>query len=103
MNTSEDRIKELAQEEYPWLDSLKTTLRGLEVPMARDKFLEAVQSTRWSEKPEKQPPATKPEEILQYLLQLGVLENRSDGRINMPEIYLYGFNVKRRGGVKRPK
>lgn len=101
MHTSEDRIRELAQEEYPWLESLKMSLRYLEVPMQRDKFLEAVQATQW--KPEKQPPATKPEEILEYLLRLGVVENRSDGRINMPEIYLYGFEVKRRGGVKRPK
>ncbi|MCU0542031.1 MAG: hypothetical protein MUE44_07540 [Oscillatoriaceae cyanobacterium Prado104] len=46
---------------------------------------------------------TKPEGILQYLLQLGIVENRADGRINMPEIYLYGFQVKRKDGVKRPK
>lgn len=103
MDTSEDRIRELAQEEYPWLESLKVSLRDLEVPMQREKFLEAIQFTQWSEKLEKQPPATKAEEILKYLLQLGVVENRSDGRINMPEIYLYGFKVKRRGGVKRPK
>jgi hypothetical protein len=40
---------------------------------------------------------------LQYLLALGVLENRSDGRINVPEIYLYGFGIKRKGGVKHPQ
>lgn len=103
MDTSEDRIRELAQEEYPWLEALKTSLKDLEVPMPRERFIEAIQSTRWSEKPEKQPPAFKADEILKYLLQLGIIENRSDGRINMPEIYLYGFKVKRRGGVKRPK
>lgn len=103
METSEDRIRELAQEEYSWLESLKTSLRGQEVPMLYDKFLETLKSTPWSEKLEKKPPSEKPEEIWQYLLQLGVVENRSDGRINMPEIYLYGFHVKRRGGIKRPK
>jgi hypothetical protein len=40
---------------------------------------------------------------MQYLIQLGVVESRLDGRINIPEIYLYGFQVKRSGGVKRPK
>ncbi len=100
MNTSDDRIREL-QEEYPWLESLKTSLINLKAPMEKEIFLDAVKSTIWS--PEKQPPVTNPEGILQYLLQLGIVENRSDGRINMPEIYLYGFEVKRKGGVKRPK
>lgn len=51
----------------------------------------------------KKPPANNSEEILKYLLQMGIVESRFDGRINMPEIYLYGFQVKRKGGVKRPK
>lgn len=100
MNTSDYRIREL-QEEYPWLESLKTSLVNLIAPMPKETFLEAIESTTWS--PEKQPPVTKSEKILQYLLQLGIVESRSDGRINMPEIYLYGFQVKRKGGVKRPK
>jgi hypothetical protein len=99
MDTSEARILELG-EEYPWLESLKISLNGLEAPVQKDKFLEAVKSTTWGER---RPPASNPEEILKYLLQLGVVESRSDGRINMPEIYLYGFKVKRRGGVTRPK
>jgi len=96
MNTSEDRIREL-QEEYPWLESFKTSLVGLTAPMPKETFLDRVKSTTWS--PEKQPPVTKPEGILQYLLQLGIVESRSDGRINIPEIYLYGFQVKRKGGA----
>ncbi len=99
METSNDRIREL-QEEYPWLESLKTSLDGLNAPMQKEIFFDAVKSTQWSS--EKQPPVTTPEEILKYLLQLGIVESRSDGRINMPEIYLYGFNVSRKGGVKRP-
>jgi hypothetical protein len=100
MNTSDDRIREL-QEEYPWLESLKTSLINQIAPMPKEIFLDAIQSTTWS--PEKKPPVTNPEGILQYLLQLGIVESRSDGRINMPEIYLYGFKVKRKGGVQRPK
>ena len=106
MDTSEDRIREL-QEEYPWLESLKMSLEkeDLTAPMPKENFLAAIKSTKWT--PEKSPPITKPntnpEGILQYLLQLGIVESRSDGRINMPEIYLYGFKVKRKGGIKRPK
>jgi hypothetical protein len=103
MDTSEDRIRELAQEEYPWLEALKTSLTGLEVPTQKSKFLEVLKCTQWSEQLGKLPPTSKPEEVLNYLLQLGIVESRSDRRINMPEIYLYGFKVKRRGGIKRPK
>ena len=103
MNTSPDRIRELAQEEYPWLEALKTSLLGLKVPIQKLKFLEALKTQEWSEQPAKRPPTSKPEEVLSYLLQLGIVESRSDGRINMPEIYLYGFKVKRQGGIKRPK
>jgi hypothetical protein len=102
MDTSLDRIRELAQEEYPWLEALKTSLTGLEVPTLKSKFLELLTATQWSEQSGKRPPTTKPEEVLNYLLRLGIVESRSDGRINMPEIYLYGFKVKRRGGIKRP-
>jgi hypothetical protein len=101
MDTSEDRIRELAQEEFPWLEALKTSLINLEVPIEKSKFLEALTATEWSEQIGKLPPTTKPEEVLKYLLQLGIVESRSDERINMSEIYLYGFQVKRRGGIKR--
>lgn len=100
-DTSLDRIRELAQEEYPWLEALKINLMGLEVPIQQSKFLEALTATEWSELGKF--PTTKAEEVLKYLLQLGIVESRSDGRINMPEIYLYGFKVKRQGGIKRPK
>ncbi|MEC4812353.1 MAG: hypothetical protein SAK29_03615 [Scytonema sp. PMC 1069.18] len=103
MDTSSDRIQELAQEEYPWLQALTTSLKGLEVPIEKNKFLEALTNTEWSEHTGKYLPTSKPEDVLKYLLQLGIVESRSDERINMSEIYLYGFKVKRRGGIKRPK
>ena len=98
MNTSEERIREL-KDEYPWLESLKNSLRGLEAPIQKDIFLDALQTSGLTSQ---QLPSTSSEGILQYLLQLGIIESRSDARINMPEIYLHGFGVKRKGGVKRP-
>jgi tetratricopeptide (TPR) repeat protein len=98
MNTSEERIREL-KDEYPWLESLKNSLRGLEAPIQKDIFLDALQTSGLTSQ---QLPSTSSEGLLQYLLQLGIIESRSDGRINMPEIYLHGFGVKRKGGVKRP-
>lgn len=103
METSKDRIGELASEGYPWLESLKTSLKGLTVPTEKITFLDAIANTEWNEQVEKLPFINKPEEVLEYLLQLGIVESLSEERINMPEIYLYGFEVKRKGGIKRPK
>ena len=103
METSEDRIRELTQEEYPWLEALKSSLKGLRFPIETSKLVQSIKKTEWSDKTGKKPPTYKATEVLKYLLQLGILENRSDGRINMPEIYLYGFQAKRSGGIKRPK
>ncbi|ABZ85583.1 hypothetical protein HM1_3078 [Heliomicrobium modesticaldum Ice1] len=102
METSMDRIRELL-EEYPWLKALQESLAGLEVPAERKVFIQAIRKTKWDDKKENKPPAAKPEDIFAYLMQLGIVENRSDGRVNVPEIYLYGFQLKRRGGIKRPK
>jgi hypothetical protein len=37
------------------------------------------------------------------LRRIGVLEQRSDGRIDVPDIYRYGYGIKRKGGVRRPR
>lgn len=102
VETSNDRIRELL-DEYPWLEPLKNSLNGLKVPVTEEIFLERIENTRWSEETGKQPPISQPAEIMRYLLKLGIIEIRSDQRVNMPEIYMYGFGVKRPGGVKRPK
>ncbi|NEP89263.1 MAG: hypothetical protein F6K18_21855 [Okeania sp. SIO2C2] len=100
MDTSQDRIKELTEEEYPWLEALKIGLKGLNLLTEEEKFLKILKNTKW----DKEPHTKKPEEILKYLEQLGIVEIRSsDRRINMPDIYRYGFKVKRKGGIKRPK
>ena len=101
-DTSQDRIRELV-DEYSWLQPLKDSLNGLKVPVAEEIFLDKLENTTWSQEPGKQPPISKPEEIIRYLLQLGIIEIRSDKRVNIPEIYMYGFGVKRPGGVTRPK
>jgi hypothetical protein len=102
VDISKYRIRELV-DEYPWLEPLKKSLNGLKVPVAEEIFLDKLKNTIWSEESGKQPPTLTPEEIMQYLLQLGIIDRRSDKRVNMPTIYMYGFGVKRPGGVKRPK
>jgi hypothetical protein len=102
VDISTHRIRELV-DEYPWLEPLKNSLNGLKVPVEEEIFLDKLKNTIWSEESGKQPPTLNPEEIMRYLLQLGIIDRGSDKRVNMPEIYMYGFGVKRPGGVKRPK
>lgn len=99
--TSEDRINELAAEEYPWLKALKQQLAGIEVPTEQTKLIQAIEQTVWTK--EAPTPFTDPPALIDYLQRLGIIEIRLDKRINVPEIYLYGFDMKRRGGVKRAK
>ena len=41
--------------------------------------------------------------VLEELIALGVLSRRKDGPIDVPDIYRYGFGIKRKGGVARPR
>lgn len=42
------------------------------------------------------------EDVLREFLELGVMSERVDGRIDVPDIYRYGFGILRKGGVRRP-
>jgi hypothetical protein len=104
---SEIRVSELA-EDYPWVRSLLKPLDGLTVPIALDVILEAWDS-QFPQGPQGALSADRlpPEHIEQGwtgvradLLHLGVLEQRKDGRIDMPDLYRVGFGLGRRGGVK---
>jgi hypothetical protein len=48
-------------------------------------------------------PDKSPATVFSYLRDIGVVALRTDGKVNVPEIYLYGFQLKRRGGISRPK
>lgn len=95
--TSKRRTVEL-QEEHPVIARLES-LRDLTVMLRR---AEAVKRLR------------KPvgaddgfgddgERVLQELLHIGALDERSDGRIDVPDIYRYYFGIKRKGGVAHPR
>ena len=40
--------------------------------------------------------------LLEALTRLGVTEQRSSGKINIPDIFRVAANLKRRGGIKPP-
>lgn len=100
---SEFRVKELSDEEFPWLQGLERTFQKnpFQVPIMRKDVLKELR-VDWSK--EKAAPAeTEPNALLDYLAELGIVSFRSDGRIDVGDLYLKGLHLRRKGGVARPK
>lgn len=41
--------------------------------------------------------------VVDQLVDIGVLVRRKPGKIDVPDLYRYGFNIKRKGGVASPR
>lgn len=96
---SQHRINELT-EEYPWLESMRPSLEGQRVPMTRDAFSRLLDKIKWSVN---RPPSAKPDQLIDHLIKIGIIRVTNDKRIHFPDIYLYGFGLKRTGGIRRPR
>ncbi len=100
---SADRVQELTQEEYQWLQNLIGRLSGKTMLMGSDEFLRYLEPENWPAAERDKLPGKTNDEILEVLVTLGIVMRTADERINIPEIYLHGFGLKRKGGIKRPK
>lgn len=97
-----DRVKELTQEEYQWLQNLIILLNKKTVLMERTEFLGYLSPENWPVEERRKLPGKSNIDILETLKALGIVMETADDRINIPEIYLHGFGLKRKGGIKRP-
>lgn len=98
---SADRVAEL-KEDFPWLENLKTVLEGETLLMSGADFRKKMK--RFLDMNTKvKPPVGTVEELMNLLMSLGIIQKNTDERINMPEIYLHGFGLRRKGGLRRPK
>jgi hypothetical protein len=95
--TSQNRAREL-KEEFPVVDRLEN-LRGKTVMLERRVAIAALSQAR-SQNDEH---GNDGERVLHTLIELGAMSERDDGRIDVPDIYRYGFGILRKGGVKRPR
>lgn len=103
VKVSKDRVEELTLEEYQWLQNLIDRLYDKAMLMERREFLGYLKPELWPDDKKEELPGKTSEEILEALLAMGIIMETSDNRINVPEIYLHGFGLKRKGGIKRPK
>ncbi|MBI2566524.1 MAG: hypothetical protein HYV63_05785 [Candidatus Schekmanbacteria bacterium] len=87
-----------ARDEWAWIDTLKEALNGVLMPAKqRDVELRLADASRWKAPP----PYEDPRELLGYVVEVGILRERPDGRIDSPDLFLYGLGLKRKGGVGR--
>lgn len=100
---SDDYVRMLKSREMPWLEGLAQRLANCEVPLARAEWIELLAAgwERWQTEAAHHPPRPTPAAFLDLLLELGVCRQRPDGRIDVPDLFLHGLAIKRRGGVKR--
>lgn len=100
------------EEDYPWIEDALRPLRGLTVPAPQDEFYSVWESHKIPEGIlEKFHDSRAPLEIARSeeeflsralersLVQLGVFEDRNDGRVNVPDIFRISAGLKRKGGV----
>ncbi|MBF0422868.1 MAG: hypothetical protein HQL73_07735 [Magnetococcales bacterium] len=106
---SEIRVNEIA-EDYPWVTEILIKLKGMNVPCSYDEIL-----SRWEQEFPNGPQSISTdrlpaqhatrgwEGIREDLQRLGLIETKTDSRIDMPDLYRVGFGLGRKGGVKPRK
>jgi hypothetical protein len=98
-NTSRRRVNEL-REEFPVVARLEH-LSGKTVMLPRKAAIDALSRAPLGDDDDEH--GADGERVLHTLIELGVMSEREDGRIDVPDIYRYGFGILRKGGVKRPR
>jgi hypothetical protein len=84
--------------EWPWLTSIVDALKQNPlVPYAEKEIVKLLKAFT-AEEAAKNPPFDG-RELLDYLLELGIFRRRSDDRIDVPDLFLAGLGLRRKGGV----
>jgi hypothetical protein len=115
---SQIRVKEIA-EDIPWVAEAIRPLEGLQVPIDPPDVI-----SRWEERGLQQtleglrnmPPSDEEDEarptgpthgrfaeLIEELIQIGVMTRRANGRLDLPDVYRVAFGLGRRGGIPRAK
>lgn len=93
-----------ALDEWPWLSAIKGLLR--EYPLVpyleKEEKLVLKLFSGFDGSKATQPPF-EGRDLVDYLLELGIFRRRPDGRLDVPDLYLGGLGLKRKGGVTKTR
>lgn len=112
---SEGRLNEL-REDYRWIDPALSALKGEFVPIDREKLLDIWHSSqvvqeivrraiseRWLSPVEVTADGSPALSLLDAMISIAVMEERANGKINVPDIFRVEAGIKRMGGVAVPR
>ena len=102
---SKEYVLQVNSHELPWLPGVQTRLQGEGVPMDR-RHVEYLLSKEWDKpwsetQPNIRPPAQNASQLVDLLLEIGVLGSRPHNRLDVPDLFLAGLGLTRKGGVRR--
>lgn len=99
---------ESSSDEWNWLKVLGASLSQdpstREVPWDR-RQVERVLERSWralkGQDTKASLPADSGRDFVSYLIEVGIFRERHDGRLDVPDLFLFGLGLKRKGGVAR--
>jgi hypothetical protein len=103
------------REDYPWIDLPLEPLRRQFVPIEKGDLFELWKDWRVTEKILEQAKESEwlapigviiehtPEALLQTMTSIAVMEERANGKINVPDIFRVEAGILRKGGVAVPR
>lgn len=105
-DVSTDHVIQAIHNEWPWLHGVKERIAKDRLAPWNRRELQELLDQDWGRswgQGDKHigPPAQTARELIDYLVELGVFRERSNDRIDVPDIYLFGLGLRRKGGVKR--
>ena len=104
-DVSHGHVTQGISSEWPWLEGVRIRLKEDRlVPRERQRIvalLDANWDHSWGSSDQMiRPPEDRPADFLDYLIEIGVFRQRSDDRVDVPDLYLSGLGLRRKGGVK---
>jgi hypothetical protein len=104
-DVSKEHVYAVESHELPWLPGVKDRLEGSGVPMPRrdaERLLSHGWDGSWNkEQPDARPPAYTASELVTQLTEIGVFRVRPDDRIDVPDLFMAGLGLSRKGGVRK--
>jgi hypothetical protein len=101
---STEYVTQAKTHELRWLEGLAARLqRDREVPWKRREIMRLLTvdfDDSWSPSGAR-PPGSSSEELLDNLVELGVLRARANDLYDVPDLYLQGLDLRRKGGVAK--
>ena len=90
-----------AHDEWHWMEALRGRLDGHLVPIERRQMEKLLNEDDRQVGSPPVTPFTDTRDFVTYLVEVGILRQRPDGRIDAPDLFLHGLGLKRKGGVQR--